>query len=169
MEETPTMEIQWDRRCMLFEKERIYEAVSLSVNQMSKTELNWKAKLLNKSPIIPNFEQISFPINIDDLTTSQLRRFILKTYKTYNKEALYILLSKTSKNLNFENCIVCMSIMGHQKNSLDCGHWIHYSCMRKLNVNRGKCPVCKKKVYVPKSKRKRLRLVNYDSDTDDNI
>jgi Ring finger domain len=44
-----------------------------------------------------------------------------------------------------EDCIICTEKMEEER-SLECGHWIHYSCIQKQF--KAECPVCRKSLKI---------------------
>ena len=44
-----------------------------------------------------------------------------------------------------EDCIICTEKMEDDR-SLECGHWIHYSCIQKQF--KAECPVCRKSLKI---------------------
>jgi len=159
--------ILWNQRGLLFDKDHIMEGIIMFVNRMPKSELNWRIRKYAQSPFLKDYESFSYPISIDDLTVQQMQRYLIKTYEKMDKETLFEILPNFIKKYNFEQCCICTSIMGRQKNSLDCGHWVHYSCMRLQVNNRSKCPMCRKHVAVPRGKKHRRKQLRWISNDDE--
>lgn len=122
----------------------LVEMTVRKVKALRKSEQVALAKELNnENNTIDRFEQFSRPVQIDNLTKDQLCRYVEGKLKTVEKDQLISLVQRyrSFDNINLETCAVCMEIMGKQKNSLSCGHWIHFTCMRKAKTR--KCPLCR--------------------------
>lgn len=77
-----------------------------------------------------------FPKNWNQLSVKQLEKCCIgKFLQQPTKINEYIPIDST---FNFEKCAVCFDLLGRQKNSLVCGHWIHFKCIKSFS-----CPICR--------------------------
>jgi hypothetical protein len=120
------------------DQETLFDIFNKKMARMKKIELVEIATSINKKSIIDKFEQIGHSIEISMLTMDQLKRFINKNLTV---EIVKNIIGPTI-NVNVNSCSICMELMGKQRNSLECGHWVHFSCMEK----NGHCPICRKNV-----------------------
>lgn len=120
--------------------EMLFELCAKKLNSFKKPNLVDIAKEINGTQVLENFEQIGRPINVEDLTMVQLKRYITKKM---TDDIAKKILGPSLATLNANSCSICMELMGRQKNSLECGHWVHFECMKKTN---GTCPICRRNV-----------------------
>ena len=126
------------------DSEALVNSILRKVRQQRKAERLELARQLNaNSDAVERFEQFSGPVQLPELTNQQLYRFINKKLSESDNEDLMRVGGhlQAFKNWNMEQCCVCLELMGRQQNNLECGHWIHWECVRKSG--RRRCPICR--------------------------
>jgi len=118
-------------------------AILARLRSARKNELITVATKLTGCDILDQFRQFTTPVKIADLTCEQLRWLIEKELKSSDLkiDITFTYLKLDQIKINREECCICMDVMGRQKNSLPCGHWVHFKCFDQTGVP--KCPMCR--------------------------
>ena len=135
------------------QKEDYIMLINKKLKSKNKKDLIDIVKIICKKETI-TLKYSSCEKNIQDLSVLQLKNCAEEYLeKCTIKELINISNTFISKIHNIEKCAICHEFMGQQKNSLECGHWCHFKCIRKATSSLGKkentCPICRKKIEIP--------------------